>query len=124
MENKSRSSDSVYAQIMHWERAKRLAEYQQEQLEQFLTTSKPRHSTHKKTSTYSHFSQSQSSLNSGKNASKTRLSAVTILILGWLMGMLTHWSFTQFAANSAAVTERQNSVLLRSYSSSDPQFFA
>ncbi|MEA5541071.1 hypothetical protein VB834_18780 [Limnoraphis robusta Tam1] len=123
MNDKSRSSYSVYAQIMQWERAKRLAEYQEEEeLERFLTTSKLSPPA-KKTTTLSRISKPKSSLTPVKNTSKAKISAGIILILGWLMGIVTYWGFTLVTANFTAQTEQESSVLLQSSSLIPRQFF-
>lgn len=123
MNDKSRSSYSIYAQIMQWERAKRLAEYQEEEkLERFLTTSKLSPPA-KKTTTLSRISKPKSSLTPVKNTSQAKISAGIILILGWLMGIVTYWGFTLVTANFTAQTEQESSVLLQSYSLIPRQFF-
>ncbi|MEA5497131.1 hypothetical protein [Limnoraphis robusta] len=123
MNDKSRSSYSVYAQIMQWERAKRLAEYQEEEeLEGFLTTSKLSPPA-KKTTTLSRISKPKSSLTPVKNTSQAKISAGIILILGWLMGIVTYWGFTLVTANFTAQTEQESSVLLQSSSLIPRQFF-
>ncbi|KKD37917.1 hypothetical protein [Limnoraphis robusta] len=123
MNDKSRSSYSVYAQIMQWERAKRLAEYQEEEeLERFLTTSKLSPPA-KKTTTLSRISKPKSSLTPVKNTSQAKISAGIILILGWLMGIVTYWGFTLVTANFTAQTEQESSVLLQSSSLIPRQFF-
>lgn len=123
MNDKSRSSYSVYAQIMQWERAKRLAEYQEEEeLERFLTTSKLS-APAKKTATLSRISKPKSSLTPVKNTSQAKISAGIILILGWLMGIVTYWGFTLVTANFTAQTEQESSVLLQSSSLIPRQFF-
>ncbi|MFY7804318.1 MAG: hypothetical protein ACOVQ7_12915 [Limnoraphis robusta] len=123
MNDKSRSSYSVYAQIMQWERAKRLAEYQEEEeLERFMTTSKLSPPA-KKTATLSRISKPKSSLTPVKNTSQAKISAGIILILGWLMGIVTYWGFTLVTANFTAQTEQESSVLLQSSSLIPRQFF-
>ncbi|MCG5061826.1 MAG: hypothetical protein KA714_28650 [Limnoraphis sp. WC205] len=123
MNDKSRSSYSVYAQIMQWERAKRLAEYQEEEeLERFMTTSKLS-APAKKTATLSRISKPKSSLTPVQNTSQAKISAGIILILGWLMGIVTYWGFTLVTANFTAQTEQESSVLLQSSSLIPRQFF-
>ncbi|WP_413163551.1 hypothetical protein ACL6C3_29395 [Capilliphycus salinus ALCB114379] len=123
MEDNSRSSYSVYAQIMQWERAQRLAEYkQQQELERLRTGSKPSPLQSRNVSKCSHSSRLQSSLKPKKHIYKTNNSVAIFLILGWLMGIVTYWGFTQVSANFTAKTQQQNSVLLRSNSLSYHQF--
>ncbi|MEB3280209.1 MAG: hypothetical protein VKK42_14940 [Lyngbya sp.] len=113
MENNSRSSYSVYAQIMQWERAQRLAEYkQQQELERLRTGSKPFPLKYRNDSNFSHSSRLQSSLKPKKHTNKTNVSVAIILMLGWLMGMLTHWAFIEFQPNliSSPVNTHQKSV--------------
>ncbi len=112
MENQSRNSYSVYAQMIQWEKAKQLAEYQkEEELKRFMTTSKSSPSRAKMIN-HSRIHPAKFSSTPVKKSSKTQVSTGMIWVLGWLMGVVSYWGFTQVTANFTAQTERQNSVFL------------
>lgn len=118
MENQSRNSYSVYAQMMQWEKAKRLAEYQkEEELERFLTTSKLSPSPAKNTVNRYRVNPAKFSSTPVKKSSKTQVYTGIIWVLGWLMGVVSYWGFTEVTANFTAQTELQNSVYLENYNS-------